>query len=48
MTEIDNNLEIIKLNNIIIEKDKKIKILEEKLKMVYEFLNKLENIHFDD
>jgi len=48
MTKVDNNLEIIKLNNIIIEKNKKIKILEEKLKMVYEFLNKLENIHFDN
>ena len=48
MTKVDNNLEIIKLNNSIIEKDKKIKILEEKLKIVYEFLNKLENIHFDN
>ena len=48
MTETDNNLEIIKLKNIIIEKDKKIKILEEKLKMVYKFLNELESIHFDN
>ena len=40
--------DIEELKDIIIEKEKKIKILQDKLKLVYEFINKLEKINFDD
>jgi uncharacterized coiled-coil protein SlyX len=33
------------LKDLIIEKDNKIKKLEEKLKLVYEFISKIENIN---
>ncbi len=47
MTETNINETLI-LKQIIIEKEKKIKILEEKLKLIYNFLKELENIHLDN
>ena len=36
------------LKDIIIEKEKKIKLLEDKLKIVYEFVKQIENINYYD
>tara|TARA_B100001094_G_C18121153_1_gene766928 strand:- start:329 stop:472 length:144 start_codon:yes stop_codon:yes gene_type:complete len=47
MTETNINETLI-FKQIIIEKEKKIKILEEKLKLIYNFLKELENIHLDN
>ena len=41
-----DNVELLK--DIIIEKEKKIKLLEEKLKIVYKFIKQIENINFED